>query len=62
MDQLHGLKENVIVGRLIPAGTGAEVRRMRQIAQERDKEILASRNHETHNALEGESDQPQVES
>ena len=62
MDPLHGLKENVIVGRLIPAGTGAEVRRMRQIAQEQDKEILASRNHETHNALEGESDQPQVES
>ena len=60
-DPLHGLKENVIVGRLIPAGTGAEVRRLRQIAQERDKEILAARNHETHNVAEGESEKPQVE-
>ena len=61
MDPLHGLKENVIVGRLIPAGTGAEVRRLRQIAVERDKEILAARNHETHNVAEGESEKPQVE-
>ena len=53
-DPLHGLKENVIVGRLIPAGTGAEVRRLRQIAAERDKEVLAARNNETHNVLEGE--------
>ena len=58
-DPLHGLKENVIVGRLIPAGTGAEVRRLRQIAQERDKEILATRSQETHNVTEGESERPQ---
>ena len=58
-DPLHGLKENVIVGRLIPAGTGAEVRRLRQIAAERDKEILASRSQETHNVAEGESERPQ---
>jgi len=36
MDRLHGLKENVIVGRLIPAGTGlayhAERRRKREAA------------------------------
>ena len=49
-DPLHGLKENVIVGRLIPAGTGAEMQRLRQIAVERDKEIMDARNKETANA------------
>ena len=38
-DNLMGLKENVIVGRLIPAGTGAFMSEMRGIAAERDKEI-----------------------
>jgi DNA-directed RNA polymerase subunit beta' len=40
-DQLIGLKENVIVGRLIPAGTGAAVNRVREIAKGRDAEIEA---------------------
>jgi DNA-directed RNA polymerase subunit beta' len=35
-DYLEGLKENVIVGRLIPAGTGAAMRRLRNEAKERD--------------------------
>jgi len=35
-DYLIGLKENVIVGRLIPAGTGATMNRMREIAIDRD--------------------------
>jgi DNA-directed RNA polymerase subunit beta' len=35
-DQLVGLKENVIVGRLIPAGTGAGLNRMRITANSRD--------------------------
>jgi len=35
-DNLEGLKENVIVGRLIPAGTGGMLRRIRQIATKRD--------------------------
>ena len=35
-DQLIGLKENVIVGRLIPAGTGAGMNRMRIAAGSRD--------------------------
>ena len=35
-DMLEGLKENVIVGRLIPAGTGGMLRRLRKIAQKRD--------------------------
>ncbi len=41
IDNLKGLKENVIVGRLIPAGTGAYMNRTRQIAQDRDREIMA---------------------
>jgi DNA-directed RNA polymerase subunit beta' len=36
-DSLSGLKENVIVGRLIPAGTGSVMNRLRRIAGERDK-------------------------
>jgi DNA-directed RNA polymerase subunit beta' len=36
-DNLEGLKENVIVGRLIPAGTGSVVNRLKQIAAERDR-------------------------
>ncbi len=46
-DKLLGLKENVIVGRLIPAGTGAQTQRYRQLAAARDKEILEARNKET---------------
>jgi DNA-directed RNA polymerase subunit beta' len=37
VDHLAGLKENVIVGRLIPAGTGSVMNRLRRIAAERDK-------------------------
>ena len=36
VDTLDGLKENVIVGRLIPAGTGGMLRRLRRIATKRD--------------------------
>jgi len=39
VDELIGLKENVIVGRLIPAGTGSVVKRLRNIATNRDKEL-----------------------
>jgi DNA-directed RNA polymerase subunit beta' len=42
VDALSGLKENVIVGRLIPAGTGSVMARWRQIAAERDKELAAA--------------------
>ena len=34
IDTLEGLKENVIVGRLIPAGTGGTIEPLRQIAHE----------------------------
>ena len=47
VDTLEGLKENVIVGRLIPAGTGGAVSRIRRIAAERDKAIQAERAAET---------------
>ncbi|MDO9127718.1 MAG: hypothetical protein Q7U42_12695, partial [Parvibaculum sp.] len=40
VDQLVGLKENVIVGRLIPAGTGGMLQRLRGEAQTRDDKIL----------------------
>jgi len=41
VDTLEGLKENVIVGRLIPAGTGGAIARLRHVAGERDKAIQA---------------------
>ncbi len=41
VDTLEGLKENVIVGRLLPAGTGAMLARMKKIANSRDQLILA---------------------
>jgi DNA-directed RNA polymerase subunit beta' len=42
-DTLDGLKENVIVGRLIPAGTGGMLRRLRRIAAKRD-DLIAKEN------------------
>jgi DNA-directed RNA polymerase subunit beta' len=39
VDTLEGLKENVIVGRLIPAGTGGMLRRLRKVAAKRDELI-----------------------
>jgi DNA-directed RNA polymerase subunit beta' len=47
VDTLEGLKENVIVGRLIPAGTGAAMTKLRQIATMRDTLILAQRAEES---------------
>jgi DNA-directed RNA polymerase subunit beta' len=38
VDRLEGLKENVIVGRLVPVGTGSYVNRLRRIAAQRDAE------------------------
>ncbi|MEE8293118.1 MAG: DNA-directed RNA polymerase subunit beta', partial [Kiloniellales bacterium] len=39
-DDLLGLKESVIVGRLIPAGTGAVMNRIKRIAAARDRDLL----------------------
>ena len=41
VDMLKGLKENVIVGRLIPAGTGRMTSTYSEIAKKRDLEKLA---------------------
>ena len=43
VDVLHGLKENVIVGRLIPAGTGDSTFKFSKIARERDMELQNSK-------------------
>jgi DNA-directed RNA polymerase subunit beta' len=45
-DKLVGLKENVIVGRLIPAGTGGASQRVQRIAQERDNVVIEARREE----------------
>jgi DNA-directed RNA polymerase subunit beta' len=42
-DKLVGLKENVIVGRLIPAGTGGATSRVKRIAAERDLKVVETR-------------------
>ena len=42
-DHLIGLKENVIVGRLIPAGTGSSIRRLENEAGVRDQELIDKR-------------------
>jgi DNA-directed RNA polymerase subunit beta' len=42
VDTLMGLKENVIVGRLIPAGTGAGMNRLRVAASARDTALRAA--------------------
>jgi DNA-directed RNA polymerase subunit beta' len=39
-DMLVGLKENVIVGRLIPAGTGSIINNLRKLAVGRDREMV----------------------
>lgn len=38
IDTLSGLKENIIMGKLIPAGTGYYMNRLRKLAQQRDAE------------------------
>ena len=43
IDTLRGLKENVIVGRLIPAGTGGMLARLAQVAKARDNLIQQER-------------------
>jgi DNA-directed RNA polymerase subunit beta' len=43
IDTLEGLKENVIVGRLIPAGTGSYLRGLQRIAAKRDEQLTQQR-------------------
>ena len=46
---LNGLKENVIVGRLIPAGTGKVTSDYENLAFKRDSEISKQNNPEDAN-------------
>ena len=55
IDDLEGLKENVIVGRLIPAGTGAGMKRMRIAASSRDAALRAQ-----HRAIQEVADRRQL--
>jgi DNA-directed RNA polymerase subunit beta' len=43
IDTLDGLKENVIVGRLVPAGTGGMISRLKKVASHRDDLIVEER-------------------
>ena len=54
VDKLYGLKENVIVGRLIPAGTGAYMNRIRKLAAERDEIAMAA--YQQSQALDSSAD------
>jgi DNA-directed RNA polymerase subunit beta' len=53
VDMLEGLKENVIVGRLIPAGTGGAIARLRHVAAERDRIIQEEQAKQTPVQIEG---------
>ncbi|NHO33241.1 DNA-directed RNA polymerase subunit beta' [Acetobacter fallax] len=44
VDTLNGLKENVIVGRLIPAGTGSVMNKLRAVAARQDRQRLSPNN------------------
>ena len=56
VDPLDGLKENVIVGRLIPAGTGAQMNKLRVVANTRDDLIIATRDGDGAVVVEGSAD------
>ena len=52
VDHLSGLKENVIVGRLVTAGTGSVLRSLRKVAAQNDREIELMKAEEAQAALE----------
>jgi DNA-directed RNA polymerase subunit beta' len=57
-DALEGLKENVIVGRLIPAGTGGMLARLNKIATHRDELILEERQRTADERIGREEEEP----
>jgi DNA-directed RNA polymerase subunit beta' len=57
VDSLVGLKENVIVGRLIPAGTGALMNRLKSLAATRDTELQAAKTPEALPPVDSENAQ-----
>jgi len=58
VDDLIGLKENVIVGRLIPAGTGSVMARIKALAAERDKAMAGELAQEQPEAAESGEQTP----
>ena len=48
VDTLKGLKENVIVGRLVPAGTGSVKRVWNKVAREEDEKFLSEKTPSVH--------------
>jgi DNA-directed RNA polymerase subunit beta' len=61
VDALEGLKENVIVGRLIPAGTGGMLSRLNRIATHRDELILEERKRASAERLAAEEEAAEEE-
>ncbi len=61
VDRLAGLKENVIVGRLIPAGTGSVMNRLRQVAADRDTELAELAAQQAREAEEAEEAEAALE-
>jgi DNA-directed RNA polymerase subunit beta' len=59
IDSLEGLKENVIVGRLIPAGTGALMNELREVAVKRDAMILDEREKDAAAKTSAEAARPE---
>ena len=57
VDSLKGLKENVIVGRLIPAGTGNVLRALKRVAAQNDKEIQSLKEEAAAAQLEASSNE-----
>jgi DNA-directed RNA polymerase subunit beta' len=60
-DILKGLKENVIVGRLIPAGTGAYVNQLKKMASSRDKLAVAAQQQSAAESTAIEADHDVIE-
>ena len=58
VDDLNGLKENVIVGRLIPVGTGRIIQKLRQEANARQKELIAQKQAQQPEEQQPEAQQP----
>ncbi|WP_428409466.1 DNA-directed RNA polymerase subunit beta' [Hyphococcus sp.] len=62
IDTLEGLKENVIVGRLIPAGTGGAMSRHQVEAERRDQVLLEERQKRTASSSAPQLEGPSAES
>jgi DNA-directed RNA polymerase subunit beta' len=61
VDYLRGLKENVIMGRLIPAGTGMEYyRRVKIAGEEIEEEAMAEAEPPVPEGLEGYADETRL--